>query len=93
MQQQTKDYVRSLLSIIKGLYAENYVLKAMNQASPIQAIRETWEQSLKQVLKMPETEREIDARFDSQIEHIMQMLDDQEALDALLKMPTKGLPR
>ena len=92
MERQTKEYVRSLLSIIKGLYAENYALKAMNQASPIPAIRETWEQTLKEILEMPETQTEVDSRFDPQIETIMRLLDDQDAIATLLKMPAKGLP-
>jgi hypothetical protein len=92
MEEQTKEYVRSLLSIIKSLYAENYALKAMNQASPIAAIRETWEESLKAILEMPETQTEVDNRFDQQIEKIMRLLDDQDAIALLLKMPAKGLP-
>lgn len=92
MEQQTKEYVRSLLLIIKSLYAENYALRAMNQASAIPAIRKTWEEMLKKILEMPETQEELDNRFDPQINKIMQLLDDQEAIAALLKMPTKGLP-
>ena len=92
MEQRTKEYIRSLLSLIKTLYAENYALRAMNQACPIKEIRETWEGSLKDVLEMPETKREIDSRFDMQIERIMELLDSEEAIAALLKMPTKGLP-
>jgi hypothetical protein len=41
---------------------------------------------------MPETMKEIDARFDARIERIMEILDDEEAIGKLLKMPTKGLP-
>lgn len=44
------------------------------------------------VLEMPETMKEIDARFDARIERIMEILDDEEAIGKLLKMPTKGLP-
>src|SRR5262249_21317175 len=92
MEQQTKDYIRALLVLIKNLYGENYALRAMNQASPIAAIRDSWEQSLKQVLELPETQKEIDDRFDPQIEKIMRLLDDHEAVADLLRAPAKGLP-
>jgi integrase len=92
MEQQTKEYIRALLSLIKNIYAENYALRAMNEASPIEGIRKTWEQSLQDILRMPETQQEIDGRFDPQIERIMQLLDDQEAVASLLKLPAKGLP-
>jgi hypothetical protein len=92
MEQQTKDYIRALLSLIKNLYAENYTLRAMNQASPFSLTRETWQQSLKDILEMPDTQREIDERFDPVIEKIMQLLDDQEAVAGLVQMPGHGLP-
>ena len=92
MERQTREYVRALLSLIKTLYAENYALRAMNEASPLSEIRDTWEQSLKEVLEMPETRQEIDNRFDGPIERILELLEDEEAIGALLRTPTKGLP-
>ena len=92
MEPQTKDYVRALLSLIKNLYAENYALRAMNQASPFSVTRETWQQSLNDILALPNTQQVINERFDPVIEKIIWLLDDQEAVASLTKTPGHGLP-
>jgi hypothetical protein len=92
MEDATRDYIRSLLQRIKVLYGENSALKALLQTIPLQSLRDTWERAFHEILELPSTQKELDAKFDEHIEKIMRSLEDQEAIAALLRTPTKGLP-
>jgi hypothetical protein len=92
MEAQTKEYVRALLNLVKELYAKFYGLQTLIHISSDQNLRINWESDLAQLLLEPEPKKELDAKFDPQIEQILRILEDQEGVAALLRTPTKGLP-
>ena len=92
MEIPTREYVRFMLNHIKELWAENASLRTLLRTHPDPKTRAEWESHLKLLSQQPEIQSEIDAKFDPHIEKIMKALDDQEAILALLRTPTKGLP-
>jgi integrase len=80
-----KQCILDLLSMVKNLYAENYALSAMNQASLIAEIRATWESTLKDILQSRATEEEINRLFNPQIEKVVNRLQDPRAIARLVK--------
>ena len=92
MEEHAKEYVRFILNHVKELWAENEAMKSIFRAHRDPQTRAEWESYLKALLERPDLKQKMDDKFDPHIEKILKALDDQEAVLALLRTPTKGLP-
>lgn len=92
MEAETREYIRYLLELIKGLYGKIYSLQALLQSCNDPDMKAKWESRLAELLEMPEPKAALDGKFDSHIAKILKTLEDQEAFAVLLRTPTKGLP-
>lgn len=92
MEPETKEYIRYLLELVKGLYGKVYCLQALIQACNDSEMKAKWESRLAELMEMPEPKAALDDKFDSHIAQILKTLEDREAFALLLRSPTKGLP-
>jgi hypothetical protein len=92
MEPETKEYIRSLLTLLKEMFGKVHALEMLIHFSTDRELDANLESKVAQALSLPLARRALDEKFDARIEEILRQLDDQEALSALLRSPTKGLP-
>jgi hypothetical protein len=84
-----REMLLNLLQNYERIYVENVVLKTMFSTVGDQRVRETWEQALQQFSSHP-TVADLHSKFAALRAQVSEELNAVEALDILLKMPTKG---
>ena len=92
MEQETRDYIHTLLLKIKELAFENMTLQSVIDSYPNPEFRQYCHNLSKALLESPAHRGAFDATFDPHIERIMRTIENLEGLVTLLKSPTKGLP-
>jgi hypothetical protein len=84
-------YIAALIERIGELTIENHVLKEMFRNVDKVPVGRKWEEVLALSLQSHDA-HEKRKEFAARCGPILSSLEDQEATEALLKMPTKGLP-
>ncbi len=85
----------NLLDNYERLYVENHALKTLLSTANDSRIRDTWESTVKEVLRLPEVEKslaELHSKFDALRAQVLAELDAEAALQLLLKLPVTGKP-
>ncbi len=89
---ETKEKVLNLLKNYERLLMENHALRCMFSTANDARVRDTWEQTLEEVLVETNARALFAAKFAPLYARISADLDQTEALDLLLKMPVSGQP-
>lgn len=88
----TKEKVLNLLKNYERLVLENHAFRIMLSTVNDARLRDTWEQTLEEVLVETNARAIVAAKFAPLYAQISADLDQTEALDLLLKMPVSGRP-
>jgi hypothetical protein len=91
MKKALERYVGLLIDRIGELSIENELLKQMLRSADIQEVRKNWERHLEIALASPAAHQKR-ADFALKRDGVLTNLDREEAVEAMLKLPTKGLP-
>ncbi len=87
-----KDLILRILGRYEQIYAENVVLKLMLSTCSDSRVSTTWEETLNQLLSDQTARTTLHANFDELRAQVEAAIDEEAALQLLLKMPTTGKP-
>ena len=89
---RAKQMVFNILRNYERLYLENLALKSMLRTLPDVRLRETWEQTLEEVLAQSGIVKDAHAKFERLYTQVSDAIDYEAALGLLLGMPTTEKP-
>jgi hypothetical protein len=92
MEPETREYIRYLLNLAKSLHGKIAALETLIRIWGSPDLSSNLDSYLSQMLEAPEPRQALDEKFDEHIAQILKSIENREALAALLRTPTKGLP-